>query len=175
MFRQLNGHRGDFGAARGVRLRCLDRARPDGDHLQTVIGELDFRRGFAGVNRTAHGHFAAVQIHLDAVGGQGGIKRGGQARGQVFAQRRVRDKHGVGGELLNELANRLVKRLASAIGQDRRVDQVHLGRAQLAKRRSERLDALPCGNGVDFRLSKRQPKQFPSGFAQGSVFVFGND
>ena len=40
---------------------------------------------------------------------------------------------------------------------------------------SERLAARPGCDGMDFRLPKRQPKQFPSGFAEGSVLVLGND
>ena len=52
---------------------------------------------------------------------------------------------------------------------------MHLGRAELAKRRGERLDALPGDDGVDFRLAKRQAKQFLRGFGELSVFVFGND
>ena len=109
MSRQLDGNLGNLGAARGIRLRCLDRARPDGDHLQAVIGELNFGRGFAGVNRASSAHLVAVETHLDAVGGQGCIERGGQARCKIPALRRVRSKHHVGGELLDESAKRLAK------------------------------------------------------------------
>ena len=52
---------------------------------------------------------------------------------------------------------------------------MQLGHAQLSKRPNERLDALPSSDGMDFRLPKRQPKQFHSGFAEGTVLVLGND
>jgi hypothetical protein len=52
---------------------------------------------------------------------------------------------------------------------------MHLGRAQLAKRPGERLEILPSGDGVNLCLAKQQAKQLPRGFAELSVFVFGND
>ena len=175
MCRQLNGERGDFGAASGIRFRCLDRARPDGEHLQAVIGELNFGRGFARVNRASRGHLAAGEAHLNAIGGQDGIERGGQPRGQILALWRVRGEHHVGGELRDELAKRLAKRLAGVTGQGRGADEMHLGRAQLAKRPGERLEILPSSDGVNLCLAKQQAKQLPRGFAELSVFVFGND
>ena len=122
-----------------------------------------------------HSHLAIIETHLNAVGGQGGIKCGGQARGQVLAQWRVRGEHHVGGELRDELAKRLAKRLAGVTGQGRGADEMHLGRAQLAKRPGERLEILPSGDGVNLCLAKQQAKQLPRGFAELSVFVFGND
>ena len=109
MSRQLDGNLGNLATARGIRLRCLDRARPDGDHLQAVPVELNFGRGFTGVNRASSGYLAAIETHLDAVGSQGGIEHGGQARCKIPALRRVRSKYHVGGELLDELAKRLSK------------------------------------------------------------------
>ena len=68
----------------------------------------------------------------------------------------MRGEHHVEGELRDELAKRLAKRFAGATGQGGRFDEMHLGRAELAKRPGERLDALPGNDGVDFRLAKRQ-------------------
>ena len=84
-------------------------------------------------------------------------------------------EYDVGGELQDELAKRLAKRFAGATGQGRRVDEMHLGGAELAKRPGERLEILPSGDGVNLFLAKQQAKQLPRGFAELSVFVFGND
>ena len=87
----------------------------------------------------------------------------------------MRGKHHIGGNLQDDLAKRLAKRFPGATGQRRRLDEVHLGRAQLAKLFGERRDGLSGDDRVNLRLAKRQPKQLARGFREGSVFVFGNN
>ena len=87
----------------------------------------------------------------------------------------MRGKHNIGGNLQDDLAKRLAKRFPGATGQRQRLDEVHLGRAQLAKRFGERRDGLSGDDRVNLRLAKRQAKQFARGFGQGSVFVFGDN